>query len=101
MLFLQDKSKINNKGNVLSVLDLTLVGLYIVPGHTMVVDTRYEAALFDVANGYLYAYASSRGKAERTAPLALLEEGDLKNIARVEALTKLGAILADKVGNDL
>jgi len=97
VLFLQDKSYITESGNILSIFDLTLIGLYISPGHEISVDTRYEAALFDVANGYLYAYASSRGKSEKTAPLAFLEEDELKIEARIEALTKLGAVLESKL----
>jgi rhombotail lipoprotein len=101
VLFLQDKSHISESGNLLSVFDLTLVGLYIIPGHEMLVSTRFEAALFDVANGYLYAYAASRGSAQKTAPLALLEENEIKNAARIDALSKLGKILVGKLQADL
>ncbi|MDX1343752.1 MAG: hypothetical protein R3227_15395 [Reinekea sp.] len=101
VLFLQDKSHISENGNILSVFDLTLVGLYIIPGHKISVSTRFEAALFDVANGYLYAYSASRGTAEKTAPLALLEVDELKNEARIDALNKLGTILEYKIQTEL
>jgi rhombotail lipoprotein len=84
---------------LLSVLDLTLVGAYIVPSYEVSSMTVVEAALVDTRNGYLYASARGDGCAERYRPAMQIDRGfdEGEARARVEALEDLGQDLFAQV----
>ena len=57
ILFLSDSTVTDSYVNPLSILNLTIVGMWIIPAHHRDSYSVYEAALFDIDNGYLYAVA--------------------------------------------
>jgi rhombotail lipoprotein len=76
----------------LSILDITVVGGFIVPAYEVSSMTVMEAALVDTRNGYLYASARGDGSVAHHAPAfqteASMDEG--RKRARVLALEDLG-----------
>ena len=83
--------------NALAILDLTLIGAAIFPGHDVHVQTAMEALLVDTRNEYLYLTASSYVEGER-ATAALYAEDRVRAITeatRLEALEALAENLTD------
>lgn len=76
--------------NPLSLLDLTIVGAFFVPGHTGEAVSMMDALLLDNRNLYLYATAESEGHAKKTTSYTELREDDLVDEAREKALNRLG-----------
>jgi len=79
---------------VLSVLNLTLVGMVIVPGHHKEALTIIEGVVFDNRNEYVYLVASAEATSVATAPLALLDDRDASRKSRLGALHRFGDALA-------
>ena len=84
----------------LSVLDLTVLGAYVVPAYEVSSMALVEAALMDTRNGYLYASARGNGADERRAPAMETEKwvSKVRARARVRALADLGEKLRVQTG---
>ncbi|ABC27795.1 hypothetical protein HCH_00904 [Hahella chejuensis KCTC 2396] len=76
--------------NPLSILNITLVGMWVVPAHHTSSDIRLEGSLVDVRNGYLYAFARAFGKASQTRPFMYSERYETRRLARLDALKNFG-----------
>ncbi|MBC8107436.1 MAG: hypothetical protein H7Z14_12655 [Anaerolineae bacterium] len=61
-----------------SVLDLTIVGAFIIPSHQIMGEGRAGAALIDVRTGRSVLTLNAQSKGERHAPTAARENGELK-----------------------
>lgn len=87
--------------NLLSVLDLTLVGAWIFPGHEVAARAVLEGLLVDTRNEYLYlagqAEIESDGKHVALAYAGEREE-DLREEVRLQALERLGRTLLGRAG---
>jgi hypothetical protein len=81
--------------NPLSVLDLTIVGAWVAPGHSTEAVVVAEGIAFDNRNEYVYATASAEARKRKTLPLAYFDHDRQVAETRVEALDRLAARLVD------
>ncbi|MBV8880061.1 MAG: hypothetical protein JO332_08865 [Planctomycetaceae bacterium] len=79
--------------NPLSVLDLTLVGMFLVPAHHRDALTIVEGMVLDNRNQYVYFAGSAEGKGATLAPLASVDAKDAVKDSRCEALKAFGELL--------
>ncbi|MDA1266195.1 MAG: hypothetical protein O2816_14030 [Planctomycetota bacterium] len=82
-------SDVARGANVLAILDLTVIGAFILPSHHAVAASVVEGAVFDVRSEYLYASAIGEGHARINDPLASLEPSEALQGARIEATREL------------
>lgn len=75
--------------NPLSLLYLTIVGMWIVPGSHRDALFAANATLWDVATGYLYASAEAEGRGTLVRPLLFIDDDEAIARARREALIAL------------
>jgi len=80
--------------NPLGVLDLTLVGLWLAPGHHKDALTIVEGMVIDNRNQFLYFAGSAEGTGSTFGPLAVIEERDAVRESRRNALHAFGERLA-------
>ncbi|MFN0242676.1 MAG: hypothetical protein ACKVWV_07260, partial [Planctomycetota bacterium] len=85
----------------LSILDLTIVCAFFVPGHTGEAVSMMDALLLDNRNLYLYATAESEGHAKKTSAYTELREEELVDEAREKALKRLGQNLLEQARTHL
>jgi hypothetical protein len=69
--------------------------MWFVPAHHRDSYSVYEAALFDINNGYLYAVAEETGEYKALRPLMYAERNTGQNEARIDALNRVGQKLYD------
>ena len=72
--------------NLLSLLYLTIVGSWIVPGTHADAIFLMDGAMWDVRNQYLYLSAEAEGLASRVRPIALLDEEEVIGEAKTRAV---------------
>jgi rhombotail lipoprotein len=101
MLFIGDSTVTDSYINPLSILNLTIVGMWIVPAHHRDSYSVYEAALFDIDNGYLYAVAEGQGEQKSLLPYMYVEYSSGQEEARVKALNVLGEKLLALAQNQM
>ncbi len=97
VLFLSGHSVTDSYVNPLSFLNMTIVGMWIVPAHHRDSYAVYDAALFDIGNDYLFGVAEEYGESKSVLPFAYAERNTGQHEAKVEALKKVGQTLYDKV----
>jgi rhombotail lipoprotein len=90
-------SDIGRHPNLLAVLDLTIVGMFVFPGHEQESVTVAEALVLDVATGGIYAMAAAEGRTSRTSALAYVDTERVRHDSRLAALEKVGAALYDEI----
>lgn len=95
ILFINDSTVTDSYVNPLSFLNITIVGMWFVPAHHRDSYSVYEAALFDINNGYLYAVAEETGEYKALRPLMYAERDTGQHEARIDALNKVGQKLYD------
>lgn len=93
ILFLNHSTVTDAYANPLSILNLTIVGMWIVPAHHRESYSIYEAALFDIDNGYLYAVTEGSGRHTRVRPLIYADYRPGEKEARLKALDAVGGKL--------
>jgi hypothetical protein len=98
LLVVTESSRIDPYLNPLSLLDLTVVGLWLAPGHHRDALTMLEGLLIDNRNEYLYAFARAEGEATQLRPFAFLDDAALERGARANALQALGVELVEQAG---
>jgi len=76
--------------NPLSILDLTIVGLWIVPAHHRDALSTAQAVLLDNRSEYLWAKVQGAGNASIVRPYAYVDDTGVRRSARLEALKALG-----------
>lgn len=96
VLLIRDVEDSSEWLNVLSILDLTIVGAFVFPGHKTEAVSMMDALLLDNRNLYLYATAEAEGHAEDTTTYAKLDSDGLIEEARRKALQRLGQELLAK-----
>lgn len=102
ILFLNDSTVTDQYVNPASILDLTIVALWFVPAHHRDSYSIYEASLFDIDNGYLYAFAEGYGEYKTVRPYMYTDWATGQEEARLAALEKLGEklfVIAQEVVN--
>jgi hypothetical protein len=81
----------NDRATVLSITDLSIVGLFVVPSRHLEAEGFATALLLDVRNGYPYGTATARAGDSNLVPSAgsTARTGDLLRAARIGAVIKL------------
>lgn len=93
VLVIQAVSEDSQWMNVLAFLDLTLIGAFVVPGHSTEAVAILEGLVVDTRNEYVYAAGTGTGETgERTRTLAAIDEAtdQARRDARMAALDALG-----------
>lgn len=101
ILFLNHSTVTDSYVNVASVLNLTIIGMWIVPAHHRESYSVYESALFDIDNGYLYSTEEAHGEYKTVKPAMYVDHDTGQLEARLEALNKLGQKLYDMASKEL
>ncbi|MBK7977088.1 MAG: hypothetical protein IPK07_28770 [Deltaproteobacteria bacterium] len=87
--------------NPLGVLYVSVVGLWLVPGHQHDVAARADAVAVAVRDGTVVATAAGHGRISRVRPLALLDEGRDRADAERAAIHALLPSLAEELRQTL
>lgn len=90
VLIIRGASQVDRYVNPLSVLYLTIVGNWIVPGSNVDALMMVQGALWDVANGYLYATTDAEAETKKTGPSMLLDDRGPLAESRKKALEDFG-----------
>lgn len=90
VLILNSVSNIESYKNIGAVLNLTIVGGYLIPSNHRNVQVTIQGVLVDVGNGYLYASMEADGAARTVQPAFLVEEKPTIDKAQRAALTNFG-----------
>ena len=93
VLFLRSVTDTDSYANPLAFLDVTIVGMFVVPGHHRDALTILEGMVIDNRNQYVYLAASVEGSGTAAAPLAMFDERDAVGESRRNALRAFGDLL--------
>jgi hypothetical protein len=85
--------------NPLALLDLTVVGGFVLPATHREAMYRVEAALMDVNNGFLYASAEAEGEAASIGPTFIHDAREAVDHAKQSALSAFGPELLTRMRN--
>jgi len=89
VLVVRDVDDTSSWVNVLSVLDLTIVACWFVPGHHVEAVSLMQALVLDNRNEYLYASAEGEGSVVKVLPFAYVDAEEYRQEARLAALKDL------------
>ncbi len=87
--------------NPLSFLNITLIGMWIAPGHHRDSYAIYEAALIDTKNGYIYSVARGEGEVNKIRPFMYADYDTGQSEASLQALKSLGKQIVTKAKQSL
>lgn len=99
VLVIEHKVTLKMFPNYLSILYLTIIGLWIVPGHVVEASATVKASLWDVRTGYLYLSADGTGEGSTFSRFMHLEHSGgprAAGIALRKALTNLFADIQEE-----
>jgi len=94
ILIMRSVTDVDSYINPLGVLDLTLIGMWLAPGHHKDALTIVEGMVIDNRNQFLYFAGSAEGTGSTFGPLAVIEERDAVEESRRKALHAFGERLA-------
>jgi rhombotail lipoprotein len=94
VLIMRSVTDVDSYLNPLGVLDLTLVGMWLIPGHHKNALTIVEGMVIDNRNQYLYFAGSAEGTGSTFGPLAVIEERDAIGESRRNAIHSFGERLS-------
>ena len=97
VLVLRAASDIDEYANPLSILYLTILGLWMAPGSHIDALVMLDGSVLDVGNGFLYASAQSEGEGSSFGPKALIERKDAIDEAETIALKGFGDALTEEL----
>ncbi len=90
ILFLDGSTVTDRYANPASILNLTILGMWIIPAHHRDSYSIYEASMFDIDNGYLYTVSEGYGEFKTVRPFIYVERNTGQEEARIAALEMLG-----------
>lgn len=90
ILILNFASDTDEYANPASLLYLTIVGMWLVPGTHRDALTIVDGVLLDSRNEYLYAFARGQGESKSVRPLIYADSGTARSESRAEALRAFG-----------
>jgi rhombotail lipoprotein len=93
VLIMRSVTDVDAYVNPLAVLDLTIVGLYLIPGHHKDALTITEGMVIDNRNQFLYFAGSAEGKGTTTGPIGVIEERDAVGESRRASMHAFGETL--------
>jgi rhombotail lipoprotein len=96
VLILRSVTDVDSYINPLGILDLSVAGMFLVPGHHKDALTLVEGLVIDNRNQFLYFAASAEGKGSTLGPLAVIDEKDAVQESRKNALHAFGGSLAQE-----
>lgn len=76
--------------NPLAFLNLTIVGMWLAPGHHCDALAMVEGAMLDNRNEYLYAFARGEAQEKLVRPLMCVESRRAVRSSRLRALQRFG-----------
>ena len=94
VLILRSTTDVDSYVNPLSLLNVTIVGMFLAPGHHRDALTIVEGMVVDNRNQFVYFAGSAEGKGVTLAPKAWVDEKDAVRDSRVEALKAFGELLS-------
>ncbi len=97
VLLMSSVTDVSSYVNPLCILNATLVGCYIVPGHHKAALTIIEGLVMDNRNEFLYWTGSAQARGTTMGPAALIDEEDAIRESRTSALKAFGEALARDV----
>jgi hypothetical protein len=92
LLILNVATEVDEYANPASILDLTLVGLWVIPGHHVNALTIVEGAMIDNRNEYLYVLARGEGEERMLRPFAYVRAEAAEQGSRRRALASFGEV---------
>src|SRR5436190_1151978 len=98
VLILRSLTDTDTYVNPLAVLDVTIVGMFLIPGHHADALTIVEGLVIDNRNQFLYFAASAEGTGSTLGPLAVVEKRDAVGESRRNALRAFGETLVKEAG---
>ena len=101
VLIVNSLSGVHRSNNALAILDLTLVGAAIFPGHGVHSETVAEGVLIDARNGYVYATGLGAAEAKRSSAALFMDEkvGAVVSSSRLAAIDDMARDLARAVSD--
>jgi len=93
VLILRSVTDVESTINPLSVLNLTIVGMWLVPGHHKEALTMVEGMVIDNRNQFLYFAGSAEGSGSTYGPALVIDERDAIGESRRNALRSFGEVL--------
>lgn len=96
VVLVQTVTEVDSYVNPLSILDLTIAGMWIVPGHHREALTIVEGIVMDNRNECLYAAIVAEGKGSTLAPLMYADRDDAIRRSRVAAFRAFGKELVTR-----
>ena len=93
VLILRSVTDVDSYVNPLSVLNVTIVGLWVVPGHHTEALTMVEGMVIDNRNQFLYFAGSSEGSGSTWGPALVIQNRDAVAESRRNALRSFGEVL--------
>ena len=99
LLIIKGAAQIDSYVNPLAVLNMTLIGGFILPASHRDALFLMHGCLIDVGNGYLYASVESEGEGGVMRPTFLIEDRDAAMVAKKRAVEKFGPELVKRVEN--
>jgi rhombotail lipoprotein len=93
VLVLRSTTSVDSYLNPLSLLDLTIVGMFLAPGHHKEALTIVEGLALDNRNQYVYFAGTAEGTGSTMAPLASIEARNAVRESRRAALRAFGDLL--------
>ncbi len=98
LLLMSLRTEVKSSVSPLSILNLTVIGLWLVPAHHRVATTVLEGSLVDNRNEYLYAFARATGKARLVRPYVYADWRKVSSQSRLRALEAFGSRLLSELG---
>ena len=96
LLFINLATAVDEYANPASALNITIVGMWLVPGHHRDALTIAEGVMIDNRNEYLYAFARGEGETHTVRPLVYADSWKAVRPSRLKALASLGEELVKR-----
>jgi hypothetical protein len=90
LLTINSATDVDEYTNPASVLDLTVVGMWVAPGHHRDALTIVEGVMIDNRNEYLYVYARGEGQENLVRPFVYADTWKAVRPSRLQALRSFG-----------
>jgi hypothetical protein len=97
LLLINLATAVDEYANPASVLNITIVGMWLAPGHHRDALTIAEGVMIDNRNEYLYAFARGEGETHTVRPLVYADAWKAVRPSRLKALAAFGEEIVAQV----
>jgi hypothetical protein len=101
VIIVDDSVRTDRYLNPLSFLNITVIAMWIVPGHHRDSYAAFEAALVDTKNGYIYGVTRGDGEEKKIRPFMYADYDTGQSEARMQALKSLGKNIVEKAATTI